>query len=421
MADDRFGRAAGVLQHVNVLDMSWVAAGPLCGVLFAYFGANVIKFESAVRVDVARGSPPLADRRTGINRSGYFGALNLGKQGVAVSLDTPGGVEIAHRLVDWADVVIEGWTPGTLKRWSLDYESLRQRKPGIIMISMTLQGQTGPHAQLRGYGFQVQGMSGVADLTGWPDRAPTGVTLAYPDYVTPFAAMFATVAALDYRDRTGKGQHIDVSQMEAIINLTGPAVLDYVANGREARRAGNRLMAGDGPIAAPHGVYPVEGEDKWIAITVFTDEEWASLCRVLNRDEWLSDPRFATRLERCRHDAELDVALADVTRGWDGRELMDALQRAGVAAGVVHDQQGLYADPQLVHRGHFVPRIHPEWGEFPAELFGVRLSKLPPVVQRPAPCLGQDNERVLREVLGYSQEEIDRLIGEGALEYYGGD
>lgn len=421
MADTRPERARGVLQHVNVLDMSWVAAGPLCGVLFAYFGADVIKFESAVRVDIARSAPPIVRRQPGINRSGYFGALNLGKRGIAVCLDTPGGVEITHRLVDWADIIIEGWTPGTLKRWNLDYESLRQRKPGIIMISMTLQGQTGPHAQLRGYGFQVQGMSGLADLTGWPDRAPTGVTLAYPDYVTPLAATFAAVAALDYRDRTGMGQHIDVSQMEAILNLTGPTLLDYLVNGREARRAGNRLLAGDGPVAAPHGVYPTRGEDRWIAITVFSDVEWASLCRVLSREEWLHDQRFATQLARCRHDAELDAAVAEVTQGWDGRELMEALQRAGVAAGVVHDQQGLYGDPQLLHRGHFVPLTHPEWGEFPAEPFGVRLSKAPPVVERPAPCLGQDNERVLREVLGYSSEEVDRFIAEGALEYYGGD
>src|SRR3990172_6440074 len=264
----------GVLDHVNVLDLSWVAAGPLCGVLLAYYGATVVKVESAVRIDIARSSPPMAPGPYGINKSGYFGALNLGKYDVCLDLNNPRGLEVAYRLVDWADVVLEGFTPGTMERWGLDYESLRQRKPDIILLSLTLQGQTGPHAALRGYGLQVHGMSGMASLIGWPDGYPGGVTLAYPDYVVPMLATFATVAALDYRDRTGEGQHIDLSQMEAIINLTSTAIPDFVANGRVELRAGNRLMAGDTPAAAPHGVYPTQGNafdklsagDRWIAI-----------------------------------------------------------------------------------------------------------------------------------------------------------
>jgi len=409
----------GVLDHINVVDLSWVAAGPLCGALFAYYGATVVKVESAVRLDVARSSPPVAG--PGIDKSGYFAAMNLGKYDLALDLNKPGGQEVIEKLVDWADVVIEGFTPGTMARWGLDYTSLRARKHGIIMLSMTLQGQTGPQAALPGYGLQVLGMSGMSSLIGWPDGPPTGVTLAYPDYVVPMVAAFAAVAALDHRDRTGEGQHLDLAQMEAMLNFTGTAVLDYSANGRTQVRAGNRLMAGDAPATAPHGVYPTQGDDRWIAIATFSDEEWQALCRVLERDDWISDPRFASSADRGRVDGALNAAIAEETRKHDARELMERLQAAGVAAGVALDQEGLYADPQLAHRGHFVSMPHPVLGDFPAELFGARLEATPPRVQRPAPCLGEHNELVLRELLGYSSEDFDRLVAEGAVEFYGGD
>ena len=410
----------GVLDHINVLDLSWVAAGPLCGVIFAYYGATVVKVESAVRIDLARSSPPMAGG-PGINKSGYYGAMNLGKYTACLDLNNPSGLEVVKRLIDWADIVIEGFTPGTMAHWGLDYESLRKRKPEIIMLSLSLQGQTGPQSGLRGYGLQVHGMSGMASLIGWPDGPPTGVTLAYPDYIAPFVVTFATIAALDHRDRTGEGQHIDLSQMEATINFTGTALLDYTVNERLELRDGNRLMAGDEPHTAPHGVYPTEGDDRWIAIAVFSQEEWQALCRVLGRDDWLSDPRFASQADRCQHDEELDAIIAEETRKFEGRQLMERLQKEGVAAGVALDQEGLYQDPQLIHRGHFVPVVHQEWGDYPAELFGVRLAETPPVVQRPAPCIAQHNEFVLQELLGYSQEEFDRLVAEGALEFYAAD
>lgn len=413
-------QTGGVLDHIHVLDLSWVAAGPLCGVLLAYYGATVVRLESAVRIDVARNSPPMFGRGRGIDKSVYFGAMNLGKYDLCLDLNNPRGLEVAHRLVDWADIVLEGFTPGTMERWGLDYESLRRRKPGVILLSLTLQGQTGPEAHLRGYGLQVQGMSGLASLIGWPDGPPTGVTTAYPDYVVPLVAAFAIVAALDYRDRTGEGQHIDVAQMEAALNLTGTAIPDFATNGRTQLRAGNRLLAGDAPVAAPHGVYPTRGDDRWIAIATFSEEEWEALCRVLGREDWLADARFGSLEERCRNDEALDALIAEETRQQDGRELMERLQRAGVAAGVVLDQQGLCEDPQLVHRGHFVPMTHRDWGEYPAELFGARLSETPPVVQRPPPCIAQDNEFVLREFLGYSEQEYNELVAAGAVEFYGG-
>jgi benzylsuccinate CoA-transferase BbsF subunit len=408
----------GVLDEVNVLDLSWVAAGPLCGVLFAYYGATVVRVESAVRIDIARNSPPMAAR--GINKSGYYGAMNLGKYGVCLDLNNEAGLEVVNRLVDWADVVIEGFTPGTMAQWGLDYERLRARKPDIIMLSLTLQGQTGPEAHTRGYGLQVHGMSGMASLIGWPDGPPGGVTLAYPDYIAPLVAAYATVAALDYRDRTGEGQHIDLAQMEATLNFTGTAVPDFVANGRVQLRCGNRLLAGDAPHAAPHGAYPAKGNDKWIAIAALDQEEWQALCSVLGRDDWLTDARFAQPAARCANDEALDAALSEETRKHDARELMERLQRAGVPAGVVLDQQGVMEDPQLLHRGHVVPAEHADWGAFPAEVFGARLSETPPAVQRAAPCLGQHNEFVLREVLGYSEEDFDRLVAAGAVEFYGG-
>jgi benzylsuccinate CoA-transferase BbsF subunit len=286
---------------------------------------------------------------------------------------------------------------------------------------VSLQGQTGPDAELRGYGLQVQGMSGMSSLIGWPEGPPTGVSLAYPDYVVPFAGAFAVVAALDHRDRTGEGQHIDLSQMETMLNVTGTALLDYDVNGRTQLRAGNRYMGGDAPQAAPHGVYPTKGDDRWIAISVFDDAQWEALCRVLDRESWRTNFRLATLDARCANDAALDIAIAEATASHDGRELMDKLQAAGVPAGVVLDQEGLYADPQLNHRGHFVDAEHCDWGPYKAELFGVRLADTPPVIQRPSPCIAQDNEYVLQQILGYSADEFNDLVADGAVEYYGAD
>jgi benzylsuccinate CoA-transferase BbsF subunit len=420
-ADGRAAHDSGALSHVKVLDLSWVAAGPLVGAIFAQYGATVVKVESAVRLDVARSSPPMAKEGRAIDRSGYFAAMNLGKLGVAVDINNPRGTEVMRRLVDWADIVIEGFTPGTLARWGLDYDSLSTRKPDIILISMTLQGQTGPSATVPGYGLQVHGMSGMGTLIGWPDGPPTGVTLAYPDYIVPMFAAFAGIAALDHRDRTGEGQHIDVSQMEAMINVTGTAIADYDVNGRTQLRDGNRLLAGEAPRAAPHGVYPVRGEDRWITIAVTNDEEWRAFCDVLGKGDWLADGRFATNDDRSTHDNELDELVADATSNREGRELMVALQRGGVPAGIALDQEGLGSDPQLRHRGHFVPVPHGGWGEQLGELFGARLLETPPAVQRAAPTLAQHNEHVGREILGFSQDEFDALLAEGAFELYGAD
>jgi benzylsuccinate CoA-transferase BbsF subunit len=407
----------GALKDLHVLDMSWVAAGPLCGVLFAYFGAEVVRVESAVRVDVARTSPPLYQGQAGINNSGWYGAMNLGKYDIALDLNNAAGREVVARLVDWADVVIESFTPGTMAGWQLDYETLRARKPGIVMISLTLQGQTGPLASMRGYGLQVQGMSGMASLIGWPDGPPTGFTLAYPDYCVPMLAVYSAVAALDHRDRTGEGQHLDLAQIEAMINFTATVVPDFAVNDRLQLRAGNRLLDGDELRTAPHGVYPTRGDDQWIAIAAFDQQEWESLCRVLGRDDWLSDERFATLEARCANDRALDAAIAEETPKHDARELMQQLQSAGVPAGAVLNQEQLFADPQLNHRGHFESIEHPVWGDYPSEVFGARMTETPPVIQRPAPLLGQHNEYVLREILGYSEEDFNRLVAEGGVEF----
>lgn len=409
------------LSKINVLDLSWVAAGPLCGVLLSYFGATVVRVESAYRLDTARSSPPRMRGEPGINKSGYFGALNLGKYSVCLNLNNPSGLAIAHRLVEWADVVIQAFRPGMTKKWAMDYESLSARKPGIIVLSLSLQGQTGPLAGLRGMGFQVHGMSGMASLIGWPDRAPSGFTHAYPDYVVPLPAVAATIAALDHRDRTGEGQEIDVAQMEVMLNAAGAAVATAAAGLPEVSRSGNRLLAGSQVRAAPHGAYPVCGDDRWIAISVFTGGQWQALCSVLGNPVMETDPRFQTFASRARFLDELDRHLSRLTAEWDGRELMERLQAAGVPAGVVLDQQGLFEDPQLQARGHFVPINHPEWGTYPAETFGARPSLTPPTIQRPAPCLGEHNELVIRQFAGLSEPEYAQAIVEGGVEFYGAD
>ena len=399
------------LSDVKVLDLTWVMAGPTATRLLADYGATVLRVESTRRIDTARTLPPFHSDRPGPENSARFQNWNAGKLGITLDLTKEAGRAIALDLVRWADVVAESFSPKAMRAWRLDYESLRQVKPEIVMLSTCLMGQSGPLSMFAGFGSLATAISGFYDLTGWPDRPPAGPFGAYTDTVAPRFMVAAILAALDHRRRTGQGQHIDQSQAESALHFLGPALLDYTVNERVQERVGNR-----DPHLAPHGVYPAAGEDRWVAIAVGTDEQWQALCEAMERPELLRDERFATAAARLAHQDELDTIVAEWTQGREAEEAEATLQAVAVPASVVQNSSEMYADPQLAHRGHFVEVEHPTHGAITVEGSHFRLSRTPAKFARSAPTLGQDNQYVLETLLGYSTERIGELVAEGVLE-----
>jgi crotonobetainyl-CoA:carnitine CoA-transferase CaiB-like acyl-CoA transferase len=298
-----------------------------------------------------------------------------------------------------------------MRKWGLDYEALRAIKPEIVMLSSCLMGQTGPLARFAGYGNLAAAISGFFNLGGWPDRAPCGPFGAYTDYVSPRLAASAMLAALEWRDRTGEGQYIDLSQAEASLSFLGPALLDYTANGRVAQRSGNSDC-----VMAPHGIYPCGGDDRWIAIACRDDHDWTALCESLGLSELSGDPRFGSLAARRENHVDLDALISDRTRSLDPLELQLRLQNRQIPAHQVHNSAEAVTDPQLAHRGHFVPLEHSTLGPIVVEGSRFRLSRTPARVNRAAPAIGQDTQYVLQKILGYSEERITELVAAGALE-----
>ena len=399
------------LADVKIADFGWVIVLPESVRYLANHGAQVVRIESNQRVDMLRTSGPHKDNKPGINRSAHFATVNNNKYSVTLNLKDPRGLEVVKRIIAWADIVAEGFTPGTMEGLGLGYEQLRAINPDIIMLRTCNLGQTGPYADHPGLGPMLTPYTGVSHLTGWPDRDPSVPYGAYTDLTTPPFGAIAMMAALDYRRRTGKGQYIDLSQYEVGLQYLLPTVLDYGVNGRVQNRTGNQCA-----YAAPHGVYPCRGQDRWCAIAVFSDAEWSRLCQAMGNPDWSQDPRFSTLLGRKSNEAELDRLLAEWTVNFAAEELMDTLQSQGVAAGVVENCEDLYNDPQLKHRQHYQELEHPEIGKHYYEAPSFKLSLTPAELRMPGPGIGQHNEYVCTQFLGMSDEEFTRLLAAGAFD-----
>lgn len=398
------------LDGLKVVDFMWVVAGPWATRYLADYGATVVKVESTSRIDTIRTIGPFKDRTPGPERSGAHATVNAGKYGLTLNLASEAGREIALKLIRWADVVTDSFTPGAMKKFGIDYESVRQFKPDVIMLSSCLNGQTGPWAQLAGFGTMGLHLAGFGDLAGWPDRPPAGAAGAYTDYIAPKFTAATILAALDHRRRTGEGVYVDFSQAEASSHFLAPALLDYFANGVVQSRSGNASLD-----HSPHGVYPAKGEDRWVAIVADTEEQWQALSKVAGKD-WASDPRFTTREGRFEHREALDAAIGEWTAAYEDARLEEQLQAAGVPVHRASNSIDAAADPQLKHRGHFVTAEHPELGPVALENSRMKFSATPAVVGWPGPVFGQHNETVLREFLGLSDEEFVEALTSGALE-----
>lgn len=400
-----------VFAGVKVADFSWVVVGPMSSRYLADYGATVVHVETASHIEILRTTPPYKDGVAGIDRTGYFAQYNVNKYGITLNLNHPKGVEIAKKMIAWADIVTESFTPGMMEKWGLGYEEIKKIKPDIIMLRTCMQGQTGPHSHLPGTGVNLVGITGFAHLCGWPDRDPAQPYGPYTDSVAARFCAIMLIAALDYRRKTGKGQLLDVSQFEGGVNFVAPVMLDYFVNHRVADRVGNKCSC-----AAPHNAYRCRGEDRWCTIAVFNDDEWQSFCRVIGNPSWTMDTRFTTLADRKEHEAELDCLVEEWTTQHTAEEIMTMMQEEGVAAGVVQTGQDLHEDPQLKHRGHSWIINHREMGLFPCFGQAAKLSKTPAEGWMSSPCLGEHTEYVCREILKLSDEEFVELLIDGVFE-----
>jgi len=408
--------ARNPLEGTNVLDFCWVAVGPMTTRYLAEHGATVVRVESSKRPETLRRAAPFKDGIPGLNRSGYFANYNPNKYGITIDMRHPRARDLVLRMVSWADLVTENFTPGTMESWGLGYKELKEVNPRIIMFSTSMLGRGGPMESQPGFGPVMASLSGLTHITGWPDRDPVNPYGAYTDFIVPRFAVASILAAMDYRRRTGQGMHLDMSQLEASLHFSAPFLLDYSVNGREQSRTGNRDQR-----AAPHGVYPCKGEDRWIAIACSIDEEWLALSQIIvetgqTAESWPYQERFSTFLGRKAWEGELDQLIGKWTREWNALELMDTLQRARVPAGVVNDCRDLFEDAQLKHRGHFQYLEHPEIGPYASDRSEFNLSRTPGRLDRPAPLMGQHTEYALREIIGLSEEEYRSLKDDGVLE-----
>lgn len=393
-----------IFKGLKVVDFSWVGVGPMAAQVFALYGAEVIRVESASRLDTFRNGQPLAPG-TGPDRSAYWANVNRDKLGVTLNLRHPGAPEVVRRLVEHADVVTESFAPGFMHEIGMDYESLRKLNPKMIMISMSMEGQGGPHLGYKGFGLVLQATAGITGLTGWPDRSPVGTGVAYTDWFATHLAASAVICALEHRDRTGEGQYIDLSQLESTIWGLDDAIVRYSATGEIMTANGNRNER-----AAPHGVFRCAGDDRWCAISVLDDAQWERLRTAMGDPAWARDPAFATFEGRKQREDEIEAGIAAWTAPLVAEELAVRLQAAGVPAYPVNDARDVQFDPQLAARGHFWPIEHPVIGPMTWDAPAYRLSGTPAYPKAPAPKLGQHNEYVYREVLGYSEQEFVELM-----------
>jgi benzylsuccinate CoA-transferase BbsF subunit len=399
----------GVLAGIRVIDFTWVWAGPIMGRHLADYGAEVITIENATYIDLARQliyKDGVADPDMAVAYTNY----NAGKKSLTLNLAHPEAIDLVKRLVAISDVVLESMTPRAMRKWGLTYDDLCRIKPDIIMLSTCMQGQTGPYHMSPGNGAILPALSGISELTGWPDRGPTGQGGPYTDFLAGAMGAAALMVALVHRQRTGQGQYIDMSQNESAMHFLTTAFLDYSANGRIATRMGNRR-----PGFAPHGVYRCQGNDAWCTMAVRTEAEWQALCTAMGHPAWAQEAPFATREAREAHGDILEAHINTWTEQCTAPEVMDRLQRAGVPAAVVHNAASLDQDPQLAHRQHYARLQHPRIGENVIDNYGFRLSATPGGVRAPAPLLGQHNDEVLGRLLGLSQADIGRLKETGVV------
>ncbi|HEY1851784.1 MAG TPA: CoA transferase [Candidatus Binataceae bacterium] len=395
---------------IHVLDFTWYAVGPVTTKYLADYGANVVRIESAARLDGLRLAPPWKDAQPGVDNSQFFASFNTSKRGLALDMSNPRAREIFLKMLPWADVVSESFTPKTLRNWGLDYEKMRAIKPDLIMLSTCMQGQTGPNRDYPGFGNLMAALSGFYYVSGYSEAEPCPPYGAYTDFIAPRFAACALIAALDHRRRTGQGQYIDMAQYEAALHNLAPMLVDYFASGRVLGPTGNRSDR-----YAPHGAYRCadeDGHERWIAIAVANEDEWQSMMATLGNPA--QDTRFATMIGRLRNREALDEYVGALARERNAEELTVAFQAVGVSAYPVQSCMDIHRDENLEAFGFWQWLDHKAMGPSPYEGFEHRMSRTPGSL-RAAPALGQHSDEVLSEILGMTATEIEELKREKVI------
>ncbi|MGH1492279.1 MAG: CoA transferase [Acidimicrobiales bacterium] len=401
----------GVFDGLKVADFAWVGVGPLIARALADQGATTVHMESEAKPDMLRQIGPFHDGVPGLNRSQFFAFVNTSKVSLACDLSNDAGRELARRVIDWADVVVESFTPGNMAKFGLDYASVSQNHPDLVMLSTCLRGQDGPEQRYGGFGSQGVAVTPLYSATGWPDRPPAGPWGAYTDFCAPRFGISALAAALLHRRRTGVGQYIDLSQVEAAMHFAEPLLLDRQINNRETVPQGDVRAH-----ACPHTVLPTATDGRFVTVSCETAEQWRSLVAITapSLDLWCGDS-WAEVAHRADYKGPIEEAIGQWAASQEPFALAERLATNGVPSAVVEWSTDLLDDPQLQHREYYTVLDHAEVGPVLYDGTGSIMSKTPARQRSAAPCLGQHTEHVLRDLLCLSEAEVASYRDAGAL------
>jgi len=399
-----------VLEGVRIADFCWLWAGAYATGLLAILGAEVIKIESMARVDPSRTMTfTMGQAFEGVDHSPVFNSINLNKLSIKLNLKQPKAVELAKRIVQISDVATQNMRPGAMDKMGLGYEALKEVKPDIIMLSSSSFGAEGPMRRFGGYAPSFASYSGLTHLTGYSDSPPNPMT-GSTDLMSATTGAFAIIAALNHRQNTGQGQHIDLSSVESLAVFTGDALMDFIMNARVRSRRGNQ-----DDIMAPHNCYRCRGDDKWVSIAAATEEEWQAFCKVMGNPEWSRDAKFFDARSRWQNQEELDRLVAEWTVNYTHYEVTEMLQKAGVAAMPSLSNQEIFSDPHFKERKLAVEVEHPVMGKQVVLGAPWKLSETPAKVNKASPVMGENNDYVFGELLGMPGSEIKQLIEEQVI------
>lgn len=396
-------KKVGALNGIRIVELSSGIVGPLSTDMLALMGAQVIKIESRRSLELTRLMFHVALNVKDPDASPRFNEANLNKIGMCLDLTRPEGLNLAKEIIKISDAVVENYAAGIIDKLGLSYDVIKEINPDIVMLSASASGRTGPEAGVRALAPVFSALSGVSEMTGYADGEPFVGRMSM-DTISATSVCFALLSALWHRQRTGQGQYIDYSSREELSCTIADSLMDYIMNGRIQSRNGNR-----DDIMAPHNCYPCQGDDSWISIAVGSDEEWKALCDVMGNPEWTKDERFADARSRWLNQEDMDKLLGEWTKNYVHYDLMDILQKAGVAAVPSFSAQDIFTDPHMASREFMEVVEHPKIGASMIIRHPWRLSETPPEITRHSPLLGEHNGYIIGDLMGASKEEIDNL------------